>query len=359
MEIACVIDCRLRTPERPGHSGGLRPGRESSAETVADPVAAAELTEAMARGLEGIGAAVETVRAGEIFFAVGGLRGLYGGEVAGVTAVARRAVGAPVLIGVAPTRAAARAAAERGEVVVTPERLAHFLAPLPTAVLPDRLGDPRRAAEELVASLEQLGIGTLGALRRLSTDQMADRFGPLGLRALRIARGDEEPLRPRVPHEDLVEEIELPEGVAGSQLDRALELLVDRLLAAPARKGRTLLAVRLGARLCGGGSWTVDQGLGRPSAAAGVLRRLLVPRLEGLPGPAEALRLRALGFGPPAADQLVMEVGGSEPRRRRLGAAVREVRAAQGADALLRVLPVDAASRVPERWGLLTPFPEV
>jgi hypothetical protein len=54
-----------------------------------------------------------------------------------------------------------------------------------------------------------------------------------------------------------------------------------------------------------------------------------------------------------------MEVGGSEPRRRRLGAAVREVRAAQGGDALLRVLPVDASSRVPERRHLLTPFPEL
>lgn len=342
-----------------------------------DPVAAGELSEAMARALEGIGAGVESERAGEIFFSVGGLRGLYGGEVAGVTAAARRALGAaygsggrqagaagreqpsPVLIGVAPTRTAARAAAERGELTVTPGRLGNFLGPLPTAVLPDRLGEPRRAAEELVASLDRLGIGTLGALRRLSPDQMADRFGPLGLRALLIARGEEAPLRPRVPHEALVEEIELPEGVAGSQLDRALGLLVDRLLAAPARKGRTLLGVRLGARLCGGGSWSVDQGLGRPSAAASVLRRLLVPRLEGLPGPAEALRLRALGFGPPAADQLVMEVGGSEPRRRRLGAAVREVRAAQGANSLLRVLPVDAGSRVPERRDLLTPFPEL
>ncbi|HEY2478358.1 MAG TPA: hypothetical protein VGI17_06470 [Solirubrobacterales bacterium] len=320
-----------------------------------DPVAAAELTEAMARALEGIGAAVEREWAGEIFFAVGGLRGLYGGEIGGV---ARRAVGAPTLIGVAPTRTAARAAAERGLPPVTPARLAGFLGSLPTAVLVDRLGEPR-AAEELVASLERLGIGTLGALRRLTLDQVADRFGPLGLRALKIARGEEEPLRPRVPHEELASEIELPEGVAGSQLDRALGLLVDRLLAAPARKGRTLLGVRLGARLCGGGSWSVDQGLGRPTAAASSLRRLLVPKLEGLPGPAEALRLRALGCGPPAADQMVMEVGGSEPRRRRLGEAVREVRAAQGADALLRVLPVDAASRVPERRHLLTPFPEL
>jgi hypothetical protein len=358
MEIACVIDCRLATPERPGHSGGLRPGREPSAAAVDDPLAAAELTEAVARALEGIGAGVEAERAGEVFFAVGGLRGLYGGEVAGVTAAARAAAGAPVLIGVAPTRTAARAAAERGEAVVTEDRLDVCLAPLRTAVLVDRLGEPRAAAE-LVASLERLGIGTLGELRRLTPDQAADRFGPLGLGALRIARGEEEPLRPRVPHEELATEIELPDGTAGSRLDRALHLLIDRLLAAPARKGRTLLGVRLGARLCGGGSWSVDQGLGRPTAAAASLRRLLVPRLEGLPGPAEALRLRALGFGPPAADQLVMEVGGSEPRRRRLGEAVREVRATQGADALLRVLPVDTASRVPERRHLLTPFPEL
>jgi protein ImuB len=358
MEIACAIDCRLTTPVRPGHSGGLRPGRASSVDRAEDPVAAAELTEGVARALEGIGAGVETERAGEVFFAVGGLRGLYGGEVAGVTAAARAAVGVPVSIGVAPTRTAARAAAERGEAVVTGDRLGAFLGPLPTAVLVDRLDEPRRAAE-LVAALERLGIGTLGELRRLTPDQVADRFGPLGLRALRIARGEEEPLRPRVPHEDLVCEIELPEGVAGSQLDRALHLLIDRLLADPRRKGRTLLGVRLGARLCGSGSWSVDQGLGRPTAAASSLRRLLVPRLEGLPGPAEALRLRALGFGPPAADQLVMEVGGSEPRRRRLGAAIREVRAAQGADALLRVLPVDSMSRVPERRDLLTPFPEL
>src|SRR6201996_5537738 len=264
MEIACVIDCRLATPERPGHSGGLRPGRD----LLGDPVEAGELTEATARALEGVSAAVEVERAGEVFFGVDGLRGLYGGEVEGVTAGARAAVGVPVAIGVAPTRTAARAAAERGELVVPERRLGRFLGGLPTAVLVARLGVPEREGEALVEALGRLGIGTLGALRRLHADQVADRFGGRGLRAWRIARGEEEPLRPRVPHEDLVEEIERPEGVAGSQLDRALELLVDRLLAAPGRKGRTLLGVRLGARLCGGGSWSVDQGLGRPSAAA-------------------------------------------------------------------------------------------
>jgi hypothetical protein len=90
-----------------------------------------------------------------------------------------------------------------------------------------------------------------------------------------------------------------------------------------------------------------------------VLRNVLAPRLEELPGPATALRLRAVGLGPAARDQLELEVGGCEPRRRRLGAAVREVRAVQGAEALLKILPVDAASRVPERWAMLTPYPEL
>ena len=133
----------------------------------------------------------------------------------------------------------------------------------------------------------------------------------------------------------------------------------ERLLAAPQRRGRTLLGLRLGALLAGGGSWSVEQGLGRPSASARVLRSLLTPRLESLPGPATALRLGALGLGPPAADQLELAVGGEEPRRRRLGAAVREVRAAQGTEALLRILPLDLDSRVPERWAALTPFPEL
>src|ERR1700729_169620 len=157
MEIACVVDGCLATPPRPGLAGGLRPGRGPRAPGLSpgpeslddDPVAAAERGEAMAGALEGIGAAVETERSGEIFFSVGGLRGLYGGDVAGVVAVAEGVVGAvctpvgealegrwaPALIGVAPTRTAARAAAERGLPPVTPPRLAGFLGSLPTAVL--------------------------------------------------------------------------------------------------------------------------------------------------------------------------------------------------------------------------------
>ncbi len=301
----------------------------------------------MLQALESLGAAVESERPGEAFFAIDGLRGLHGGSSRGVVAAARRALGDEKEIGVGATRLRAFLAAD------------NWSRPVPVAALRTRLGASEREAGELTEALERLGIETLKAFANLTPDQVADRFGPLGLRALRLCHGEEEPLRPRTLHEELSEEIELPEGTAGRQLDRALELLVDRLLAAPQRKGRTLLGLRLGARLAAGGSWSVEQGLGRPSASPRVLRNVLALRLGDLPGPASALRLRAVGLGPPARDQLELALGGVEPRRRRLGAAVREVRAVQGAEALLKILPVDAASRVPERWAMLTPYPEL
>jgi hypothetical protein len=343
MEIACVIDKRLASLPRPGRGGGPRPGRAD----LLDPVEAVETTEAVVRALETLGAGVESTQPGEAFFAVDGLRGLYGSEPAGVLAAARRAVGEEWRLGTGRTRFASFLAA--GE----------WQGTAAVGALRTHLGVPEREADELIEALERLGVKSLRQLARFTSDQVADRFGPLGLRALRICRGEEEPLRPRTPHEELAEEIELPEDTAGRRLERALELLVDRLLAAPQRQERTLLGLRLGAVLASGGSWSVEQGLGRPSASPRVLRNVLAPRLEELPGPATALRLRAVGLGPPARDQLELAVAGAGPRRRRLRAAVREVRAAQGAEALLKVLPVDAASRVPERWALLTPYPEL
>ena len=234
-----------------------------------------------------------------------------------------------------------------------------YLSGIPVSAVGDRLGLPERQAGNLIEALRRLGIETLGALAALSADRVVDRFGPPGLRAWRLARGQDELLvcHRHTPREELAEEIELPEGTAGDRLECALELLVDRLLAAPRRKERTLLCLRLGALLSDGGSWSVDQGLGRPTANARVLRTVLAPRLQELPAPAVSLGLRSLGLGPRAADQLELAVRGDESRRRRLGAALQEVRATQGADSLLKILPVDAASRVPERRAMLTPYP--
>ena len=84
----------------------------------------------------------------------------------------------------------------------------------------------------------------------------------------------------------------------------------------------------------------------------------LAPRLVELPGPASSLVLEVTALGPPTGEQLELTRREAERRRARLGEAVRQVRAAAGTDALLRVLEVDPESRVPERRAFLAPFPE-
>ena len=239
-----------------------------------DPGRAEAAWERVLRRLEGIGAAVEPGRAGEAFFDATGLRGLWGGHVEGVIAKARRAVGAPSRIGVGPSRfcayaAAGRARARRAEIVPAGAARA-FLAPLPVELLRERLG-----AGELVRALGRLGVETLGELAALPAPAVADRFGELGLRAQRLAAGRDAPLRPRRPSEELAEEIELAEAASGEQLGRALELLVDRLLAQRARRGRTLRKLRIEARLAAGGSWRAEAVLRQASADAARLCREL------------------------------------------------------------------------------------
>ena len=133
-----------------------------------------------------------------------------------------------------------------------------------------------------------------------------------------------------------------------------MELLIDRLLADPARRGRTVRRLRLSARLAGGGGWRCERALRSASSSPRTARLALFGALDGLPGPADLLRLEATALGPPAADQLSLAAP-EEERRRRLAEAVRQARAAVGADAVLRVLDVDPGSRLPERRAALTP----
>lgn len=315
--------------------------------------------EALVR-LEGIGAAVEPGRAGEAFFEATGLRGLWGGSLEGVLRQARKAIGPPVRLGAGQTRlcayaAALRARPRRAPVIVPGAMTRAFLAPLPVGLLRDRLSDEWERAD-LPEKLERLGVDTLGQLAALPDAAIADRFGEAGLRALRMARGAGEPLRPRRAPEELVERLELPEAISGQQLERALALLVDRLLARPERRGRSLRRLRLGARLAGGGSWRSVAALRSASADPVRLRLVLLPKLDGLPGPAASLSLRALETAPPASDQTTLDESARGSRRRRLAEAVRQARAIAGKNAVLRVLEIDSGSRVPERRSMLTPL---
>lgn len=330
-----------------------------------DPAGVADAWERLLVRLESIGAAVEPERPGLVCFDAGGLLRLHGtrigsdtDRVKGVLEAARRSLRTPARYGVAPSRFAAVAAATRARVrrpviLAGDRRQARaFLAPLPVALL-----RARPALAELPEALERLGIRTLGELAAVAPAALADRFGTAGLLAHELAGGGDGALRPRPAREFLRESLELPEAASGIQLERALGLLIDRLLARRERRGRTLRAVVLSAVLVEqGGTWR-EQVVFREALADPVRMRLaLTSRLALLPAPAEELRLAVERFGAPMSDQRALLEDPAAARRERLREAIRQTRAAAGSDAALRVLEVDPTSRFPERRALLTPF---
>ena len=205
-------------------------------------------------------------------------------------------------------------------------------------------------------TLERLGIATLGELTSLSRNAVADRFGATGIQAHRLACGEDDPPRPRTVEEPLLEQFELAEAAAGPALECALGVLIDRLLARPERRGRTLRAATLSARLVDGGSWRSSVTFREALAAPLRMRLALIPRLALLPAPADMLMLAAERFGPSAGEQRALFEQADQQRRARLREAISQMRIAAGADAALRVCRVEPDSRVPERRLMLTPF---
>jgi protein ImuB len=324
-----------------------------------DPEGVRGLWDEVLKRVESIGGAPESDRAGVAFFEADGLRGIHGGSIDGVVAVTRRALDHNARLGVAANRFAAWCAAEqtaqrRPTQVIEGRRTGRFLAPLPVGLLRSR-----PELEGVPEMLERLGVRTLGELAAMPAPAMAERFGHVGLLALELANGKDTPLEPRRPEEAVVERMELPEAASGQQLERALELLVARLLARRERRGRGLRAVAVSARFVAGGTWRTVVTLRHASADPERIRLVLTPRLGELPAPAEWLAVEVEAFGPPAREQTRMLDGGSGERRARLSEAVRQARQAAGEGAALRVLDVDPESRIPERRAVLAPFPDL
>ena len=222
-----------------------------------DPEGVRSLWNGVLDRLERIGAEVESDQAGAAYFESAGLHGLHGGALAGVLAEARRALGPGARFGAAPSRFAAHAAAlqarpRRGRraQVVEESAVLDFLAPLPVGLLRTRL-----ELQALPEVLERLGIRTLGEVAALPSRAVAERFGHPGLLAHDLARGADLPLVPRRPPEPVFERLDLPDAASGQQLERALELLVARLLARRERRGRTLRGLAVSARFVAGGTW--------------------------------------------------------------------------------------------------------
>jgi protein ImuB len=326
----------------------------------------------MLAALESIGAAVEPLRPGLACFDARGLLGLYGAgaghglvgsgtnskDLLAVLTAARRALNSPAHFGVAPTRFAAVAAATRTRarrpLIVTggATQAREFLASMPVALL---RGDPELAG--LPEAFSRLGIDTLGELAALPRAAIADRFGGHGLRAQRLALGADTPLRPREAGDQVRESLELPETSSGMQLERALGLLIDRLLARRERRGRTLRTVVISAVLVEqGGTWRQQISFREALSDPLRMRLALASHLQLLPAPAQTLILTVERFGPPTSDQRTLLDEPAHARALRLREAIRQARAAAGPNAALRVLNIDPKSRFPERRSVLAPF---
>jgi protein ImuB len=338
----------------------------------ADPVGVEEAWESTIRSLEEIGAAVEPARPGLAYFETDPLRGLHGTDAATIAAVRRagcspgspadRAEAGPAIgdrhmrVGAGPTRfcslAAALAVRSRRPLVLDGSDARRWLAGRPIELL-----GFRAETEWLLEPLVRLGVRTLGELARLGRAALADRFGAAGVFAHRLACGGDTPLRARRVEERLQETMDVGDASSGSALERVLGVLVDRLLARSERRGRTLRAVTLSARLLAGGGWRERVVFRQALSDRERISLALSLRLLLLPAPAAALGLAVERFGPPMGEQGALLEEGRAARAARLREAVAQVRAAAGEDAALRAVCVDPDSRVPERRVVLTPLP--
>jgi protein ImuB len=319
-----------------------------------DPVGVAEVWERAVCALEAVGAAVEAAAPGVAYFSADGLLGLHDG-LQGLLAATRRALGRSARIGGGPTRFCALAAAgqarPRRARVIEEREARRYLAGQPVTILGSR---PQTAA--LVTPLEQLGVGTLGELVALGAAAVSDRFGRAGTLARGLALGQDDPLRPRRPEERLAVSMPVGEANSTTALERVLAVLVDRLLAARQRRGRTIRALMLSARLVERGTWREPVVLREPTADGTRLRLALSPRLVQLPAPAESLGVAVSEWGPAEGDQQSLLDGERRARLARLQSAVEQTRVAAGPYAVLRTLEVDPDSRVPERRYTYTPY---
>lgn len=341
---------------------GLRPGMRtgeaiarcpSISLVTADPGAVADEAEAMLERLERIGAAVEPLEPGRALFRADGLVRMHGG-LGSLLRMANDCLPPGGRVGAGPGRFIAQAAAMRARPaaprLVDGDAAEGFVGRMAIG----RLGLDPGVADEL----EALGIRTAGALAALPLPAVADRFGPEGIAAWRLARGEDETyVAPRMPPEPLREWLDFPEPVGDEvTLRQAVVVLLERLLGIGRRNGRPVRTLALSGRLAGGGSWRRAVALRDATADPKRLRDALLPHLVELPAAVERLALELVELGEAGGRQELLLRPAEEVRRERASEAARQVRAALGEGHLLRIVDVAPWSRLPEGRSLLVPY---
>lgn len=259
----------------------------------------------------------------------------------------------------------AAGAARPGKPVVVPETtLTAFLRGQPISTLP--------VSDAMVDRLRRLDIDTLGELTRFPEASLIRQFGADGKRALGWASGTRiDPIFAQHCPEPIRAALDMPSPIGQLQLlHTALDRILDRALSRPARRGRSVQAVRLTASLEGGGSWSTTLTLREPTAERAQLSFTLRSRIALSPPSraVEQLTVEFFRFGPASFQGSLLDrrEDGSRAHCGRdlalgivpeaLRGAVHELRLRLGHSPLFRVVEVDPWSRIPERRHALLPF---
>ena len=256
---------------------------------------------------------------GRAFLGIEGLDRLWGTEpalVRRVTAAAAPLLTGPPRVGIGNTRFGAQVAAvvggrrRRATAVAGVEAIpaggaepeAAYLAPLPIRLLP--------VSGELLERFRVFGLRTIGDFAALPRSAVTARFGTHGADLHDLARGmDGRQLKPRRPVERLRADAELEPPVDALEplrfvLHNLAGALCDQIAARGAGAGRARLTLELE----GAPRYELDQPLPEPVAAADLIERLLLARLEASPPRSAVTRLSLEldGTAPAAGQQLAL-----------------------------------------------------
>ncbi len=367
-----------------GAEAGVRPGQRVS-QAIAlcpsltllepDPSHYDAAQEEVVECLMELSPVVEPAGRGRVFVGMDGMERLHGPPSRQAVAALRallevlpRPLVAATRVGRAPGKFGAWVAAARSRpgkpVLISHPQLPSFLASCPVSVLPV---DPL-----MIRRLERLGITRLEDLIALPEPALVGQFGAQGRKALAWATGRRlDPVRPLHRPRPIRVSLDFPSPVGRTEtLHGALDRLLDRALARPARRGRSVRGVRLRAHLEGGGSWSVEVVLREPTARKDALAFPLRGKMSLSPPQraVEKLAVELFRFGAASTqtglfqrkEEAGRETGslaledGTVPHA--LKEAVKELKLKLGHSPLYRVVEVDPWSRIPERRYALLNF---
>jgi DNA polymerase-4 len=294
---------------------------------------------------------VEPLSLDEAFLDVAGCESLFGPAPKIAVQIKERVKGETGLtasVGVAPNKFLAKLASDHGKpnglVVVAPDCVAEFLAPLPVG----RIWGVGKKAEK---RLHTLGIQTIGQLARLSEPDLVANFGELGEHFRQLANGSDNRLVvPDREAKSISTETTFSKDISDRQLLRDWLLdLTDQLAARLRYAGLKARTVELKIRSSDFTTRHRAQALPEASNATDLLWQTAKTILEqGLTR--EMLPVRLLGVG---ATRLTSEMAtqrslfdaSERNRQRSLDQAVDAIREQFGSAAVRRGASVDRADR--------------